>query len=223
LLFSEFLAEANAFLVLPEPVLEELDGEWEEPTSPSEQELAALYRECRRRVGLGQRFAVCFVDIDHFKEYSDRYGREWSERVISMLSRILHDVIKSKCPTDGFIAHLGADDFVLVVPASQIANVCAQVCDVFEVRLQYGAPEGGGEASLGRAREGQRHSLPLLAVKIAVETNERFNFTHFAQIAELAMEMKSYAKTKPGSVFVVDRREPVDGSPALSHLTDHPR
>jgi hypothetical protein len=37
-------------------------------------------------------------------------------------------------------------------------------------------------------------------------TNEKRHFTHAAQVSALATEMKSYAKTLPGSVFSIDRR-----------------
>jgi hypothetical protein len=43
-------------------------------------------------------------------------------------------------------------------------------------------------------------------------TNERRHFTHAAQVSALATEMKSYAKTLPGSVFSIDRR--TDATPA---------
>ena len=46
-----------------------------------------------------------------------------------------------------------------------------------------------------------------MTVSIGVVTNERRHFTHAAQVSELATEMKSYAKTLPGSVYVVDRRQ----------------
>ena len=43
-------------------------------------------------------------------------------------------------------------------------------------------------------------------------TNEQRHFTHTAQISELATEMKAYAKTFSGSIYVVDRRS--DDPPA---------
>ena len=39
-----------------------------------------------------------------------------------------------------------------------------------------------------------------------VVTNEHRHFVHTAQISELATEMKAYAKTFSGSIYVVDRR-----------------
>jgi hypothetical protein len=53
-----------------------------------------------------------------------------------------------------------------------------------------------------------------MTVSIGVVTNERRHFTHAAQVSELATEMKSYAKTLPGSVFSVDRRQ--DATPGAS-------
>jgi len=50
-----------------------------------------------------------------------------------------------------------------------------------------------------------------MTLSIGVVTNEVRDFTHTAQISELATEMKAYAKTFPGSIFVVDRRK--DGPP----------
>jgi hypothetical protein len=53
-----------------------------------------------------------------------------------------------------------------------------------------------------------------MTVSIGVVTNERRTFSHPAQVSELATEMKSYAKTLNGSVYVVDRRQdPILGSP----------
>jgi hypothetical protein len=48
--------------------------------------------------------------------------------------------------------------------------------------------------------------VPLMTLSIGVVTNERRTFTHAAAMSALATEMKTYAKTLPGSVYAVDRR-----------------
>ena len=58
----------------------------------------------------------------------------------------------------------------------------------------------------GKDRRGQLHRVPLMTLSIGIVTNRSRKFTHPAQVSELATEMKSYAKTLPGSVFVMDRR-----------------
>ncbi len=78
-----------------------------------------IERELRRRLDSGGLFAVCYADLDHFKEFNDRYSYYDGDRVIYMLSRILHDVVKGLCGTDGFVGHIGGDDFIFVIPIEQ--------------------------------------------------------------------------------------------------------
>ena len=45
-----------------------------------------------------------------------------------------------------------------------------------------------------------------MTLSIGVVTNQFQDFSHSAQVSELAAEMKTYAKSLPGSKYVVDRR-----------------
>ena len=45
-----------------------------------------------------------------------------------------------------------------------------------------------------------------MTLSIGVVTDQINHFTHTGQVSELAAEMKSYAKSLPGSKYVVDRR-----------------
>src|SRR4030095_7644771 len=58
---------------------------------------------------------------------------------------------------------------------------------------------------------------------IGIVTNRNRRFTHPAQVSELATEMKSYAKTLPGSVFVVDRRQSSDADEGSERRPGPPR
>ena len=49
-----------------------------------------IEREIRRRLESNQEFAVCYADLDHFKEFNDRYSYYEGDRVIYILSRVLH-------------------------------------------------------------------------------------------------------------------------------------
>jgi PleD family two-component response regulator len=167
-----------------------------------------IEREFRRRMERGERFAVCYADLDHFKEYNDRYSYYDGDRVIFILSRILRDVVKGMCPTDGFVGHIGGDDFIVVLPIPRVTEVCGEIISVFDnlIPLQYNTQDRRAGYFFGKDRRGQLHRVPLMTLSIGIVTNEHRVFTHPAQVSELATEMKSYAKTLPGSVFVVDRR-----------------
>ena len=160
----------------------------------------------------GRKFAVCYADLDHFKEYNDRYSYYDGDRVIHVLSRMLRDVVKGLCGDEGFVGHIGGDDFIFVLPLDRVSEVCNEVITVFDTLIPYQYTEQDRRAGyyFGKDRRGQLYRVPLMTLSIGIVTNERRTFTHPAQVSGLATEMKSYAKTLPGSVFVVDRRQDAD-------------
>ena len=164
--------------------------------------------ELDARIGAGVSFAACYADLDHFKEYNDRYGYNEGDRVIRMLALILHDVVKGMAGEDGFVGHIGGDDFIFVVSDVDAAEICGAVVETFDalVPLQYSEADRRAGYYFGKDRRGQLHRVPLMSVSIGVVTTERRRFTRASQVSELASEMKSYAKSKPGSLFAVDRR-----------------
>jgi GGDEF domain-containing protein len=172
-----------------------------------------IEREIRRRLESDQEFAVCYADLDHFKEFNDRYSYYDGDRVIYILSRILHDVVRGLMGSRGFVGHIGGDDFIFIIPAGEISPVCSEILEVFDslVPLQYNEQDRRAGYFFGKDRRGQLHRVPLMTLSIGIVTNRHRRFAHPAQVSELATEMKSYAKTLPGSVFVVDRRQGVTG------------
>jgi GGDEF domain-containing protein len=172
-----------------------------------------IEREIRRRLESSQEFAVCYADLDHFKEFNDRYSYYDGDRVIYLLSRILHDVVKGLLGAHGFVGHIGGDDFIFVIPAEMISAACSEILEVFDtlIPLQYNDQDRRAGYFFGKDRRGQLHRVPLMTLSIGIVTNRHRKFAHPAQVSELATEMKSYAKTLPGSIFVVDRRQSGNG------------
>jgi hypothetical protein len=59
-----------------------------------------------------------------------------------------------------------------------------------------------------------------MTISIGVVTNERRHFTTPSQVSELATEMKSYAKTLPGSVYSIDRRQELVSPTGVAGASD---
>lgn len=176
--------------------------------------------EIGRRLAADLPFATCYADLDHFKEFNDRYSYYEGDRVIRILAMLLHDVVKGVCGEDGFVGHIGGDDFIFIIPTEHVQDICGEIVSVFDLfaPLQYSEQDRRAGYFFGKDRRGQLHRVPLMSVSIGVVTNERRHFTHAAQVSALATEMKSYAKTLPGSVFSIDRRQdgPWLGAPGAS-------
>lgn len=180
-----------------------------------------IERDIAERVRSGDLFAVCYADLDHFKEYNDRYGYNEGDRVILMLSHILRDVVKGHSP-GGFIGHIGGDDFIFNVPLEDMRRCCEEVIEVFDELVPYQYSEADRRAGyfLGKDRRGNLLKIPIMTLSIGVVTNQYRRYTHTARVSEHATEMKTYAKSLPGSVYAVDRRRDVPAVAAGSASTD---
>ncbi len=168
---------------------------------------AMIERDIGARLAAEEDFAVCYADIDNFKEFNDRYGYHHGDRVIFLVSKILRDVVKAFAPS-GFIGHIGGDDFIFNVSLDIFEVCCRETISIFDTLIPFQYSEEDRRAGFfwGKDRRGQLHRIPLMTLSIGVVTNSQKSFTHTAQVGELATEMKAYAKTKQGSIFVVDRR-----------------
>ncbi len=175
----------------------------------------AIEAEIMRRLDLPDLFAVCYADLDHFKEYNDRYSYNEGDRVIRILAMLLHDVVKGLCGEGGFVGHIGGDDFIFIIPYDSIADICGEITATFDllVPYQYSEPDRRAGYFFGKDRRGVLDRVPLMTLSIGVVTNAQRTFKEPRQVSRLATEMKTYAKTLPGSLYSIDRR--TDDPPPL--------
>jgi diguanylate cyclase (GGDEF)-like protein len=166
-----------------------------------------IERDLAHRLSAGEGFALCYADLDHFKEFNDRYGYNRGDRVILLLSKILRDLVRALAP-GGFVGHIGGDDFLFTVPIEYMETVCDEILELFDELIPYQYSEEDRRAGyfLGKDRRGSIHRIPLMTLSIGIVTNQFQEFVHTGQVSERAGEMKTYAKTLPGSIYVVDRR-----------------
>ncbi len=168
----------------------------------------AIEAEISHRLESPALFAVCYADLDHFKEYNDRYSYNEGDRVIRILAMLLHDVVKGTCGERGFVGHIGGDDFIFIIPYDEIAEICSEVTTTFDllVPFQYSEHDRRAGYFFGKDRRGVLDRVPLMTLSIGVVTNAQRTFKEPREVSRLATEMKTYAKTLSGSVFSIDRR-----------------
>jgi PleD family two-component response regulator len=79
-------------------------------------------REIRRRMDRGEKFAVCYADLDHFKEFNDRYSYYDGDRVINLSH-------PARCGRDGGVRDSGAHRrrrFYVIIPLASISPCAAR-------------------------------------------------------------------------------------------------
>ncbi len=180
-----------------------------------------IERDLAQRLEADEGFAFCYADLDHFKEFNDRYGYNRGDRVILLVSKILRDMVRALAP-GGFVGHIGGDDFIFSVPLNYLETTCDEIIELFDelIPFQYSDEDRRTGYFLGKDRRGSLHRIPLMTLSIGIVTDQVQEFSHAAQVSERAAEMKTYAKTLPGSVYVVDRRK--RNRPALEPVASGP-
>src|SRR5687768_15967725 len=179
---------------------------------------SAIEAEIGRPLALAEYSAVCYAHLDHFKEFNDPYSYTEGDPVIRSLAKLLHDAAKGTCGAtgstgntggeNGFIGHIGGDDFIFIIPYNAIPSVCGEIVATFDLLSPYQYSEQDRRAGyfFGKDRRGHLDRVPLMTLSIGVVTNLRRTLTSARQASQLATEMKTYAKSLPGSVYTVDRR-----------------
>lgn len=175
----------------------------------------AITAAIAERIATGEGFAACYADLDHFKEFNDRYGYAQGDDVIRMVGRLLVEAVYAAARDRGFVGHIGGDDFLFLVPVDAVAAACDAAVREADRLLpaRYSIPDRQAGYFFGKDRRGRLDRVPLMTLSIGVVTTDRRSFVHPEQVSELATEMKSYAKSLPGSVWVVDRRSDAAQTP----------
>lgn len=153
-------------------------------------------------------FAVCYSDIDEFKAYNDYYGYYFGDRVIKLTARIIRDAVFDICP-EGFVGHIGGDDFISIIPTNQISPVCENVIKVFDALIPYRYADKDrrrGQITTNN-RKGEQETFGLLTISTAVLVNRKDTFKHVGEMAHMLADLKKYSKSLKGSNFVVERRK----------------
>ncbi|MFC1674828.1 response regulator [Candidatus Omnitrophota bacterium] len=167
-----------------------------------------IINELRRRIESKALFAVCYVDLDKFKAYNDKYGFERGDGVIRETARILIRATKSLGKPDDFIGHVGGDDFVVITDVKSVDKLCEEVIADFDKAAPsfYNQDDAERGYILARDRQGAKQKVPLASISIGVVTNESRKIEHLAQVGEIGAELKEAAKALEGSNYVRDRR-----------------
>jgi diguanylate cyclase (GGDEF)-like protein len=167
-----------------------------------------IQEEIERQVRDGRPFAVLYCDLDNFKTYNDQKGFVRGDRLIQATARIIQDAVVEFDSVDGFVGHVGGDDFVAVVSPEVAEDVADRICRRFdEIRLEfYDADDLDRGFVRMEDRKGTLQDIPLVAVSVGIATTSRRAFAHYGEAVAVATEMKQFAKRDAGSSYAVDRR-----------------
>jgi diguanylate cyclase (GGDEF)-like protein len=164
--------------------------------------------EIEQRIARDRPFALVYCDLDNFKAFNDHYGFMRGDQVIQFSADVLRYALVDVGDEEGFVGHIGGDDFVAITDADVAEAFCKTVIDRFDDGiLDYydtaDALKGYIEVT---DRRGERYAFPVVAMSMGVVTNRSRPIATQWEASAVAVEMKEFAKKQAGSAYRIDRR-----------------
>ncbi len=176
--------------------------------------------EIRRRLSTGTSFALLQIDIDHFKAFNDYYGYARGDQAIQLLARILTEAVADHGGPEGFVGHIGGDDFVVLTSPKFAEALGEEILEWFRSATHDLYDRVDRERGFVEVLS-RRHILervPLMSLTIAMVSTDRVPVTHLAELIDIAQELKAHGKGIPGSVLVGERRRREQDPPSERHV-----
>ena len=107
-------------------------------------------------------FAICYVDLDHFKRVNDRFGHKQGDDVLQAFAEVARRVVRE----EDFVARMGGEEFVLVLINANVTDA-VRVADRLRRQTQLmvihpDAPDFAVTASVGIAAYRRREAIEQL-------------------------------------------------------------
>ncbi len=168
----------------------------------------AIAKLVQKRLNEKESFALGYVDIDYFKPFNDKYGFSRGDDVLKFLGNIILKRVKEAQPSGSFVGHIGGDDFVFIMDIDHIEDVAIEIISDFD----KGIPAFYDEEDRNRGfiesidRGGIKRRFSIMCISIGITHTRLKQFSHYSEMAEVASEMKRYAKSCQGSCYRIDKR-----------------
>ena len=164
--------------------------------------------EASARIEAGGQWGLIYVDLDNFKAFNDHFGFHRGDEAIKLLARCLREAVADHPSDDGFIGHVGGDDFMVMVPPELTEPIAKDICERWdEVAPELYEPEDVERGFIDVTdRRNELHRFPIMTVSLGISTNVLRPIESHQHAAQVASEMAEFAKQDKGSSFAVDRR-----------------
>ena len=167
----------------------------------------AIERSINRRLRDRTSFAMCYLDLDNFKSYNDRYGYIKASEILKKTGEVIYEAVKRLNDPDAFVGHIGGDDFVVIIDARLAKAACQEIIARFDemIPAYYSEEDRAIGAIDGVDRYGVPRIFPIISMSIAALTCQPGAYASAAEIATAAAEVKDRVKESSGSNYIIVR------------------
>lgn len=169
-----------------------------------------IQKKLNKLIQQSEPFMMMYIDVDNFKAFNDNYSFDEGDQVISLIAKILKEVVPEEqlIHGDSFIGHIGGDDFVVMsLYPGEYESWAQQVLQKFqnEVMVFYSDTDRKRGSILATNRNGEQQHFNLMTLSIGILLVNPQLFEHRQKLSSYATKAKKGAKSAGGNAyFVVD-------------------
>lgn len=168
-----------------------------------------IHAELKKKLANKEEFSVLYLDLDNFKPYNDVYGFLKGDQVIQYTAEVILNCIHSIENSNGFVGHIGGDDFLAIVPYIEVEELCQNIIATFDKGIKRFFTQEDVEKGYieSENRKGEKEIFPLTGISIGGVIAEKDRFSNILEISEVGTQVKHLAKSIQGSSYAIDRRK----------------
>jgi DNA-binding response OmpR family regulator len=141
-------------------------------------------------------------DLNKIRVYNETYGDLAGDQLIKALGAILSHVADD----NDFVAHIEADDFLMVSHGDHLEKKAQKICDQFDQISTRFYPRGDIERGylISTGRGGIRRRVPLISIAIGIVSSTKRRFQSYVDVLTTCRDYRYAAKRRLGSSWVSD-------------------
>lgn len=121
--------------------------------------------------GLGRRYAIAMLDVDHFKKFNDTYGHDVGDQVLKMVAKKMLSV-----GGGGKAFRYGGEEFTILFPGKRVADALPHLENVRKsieaYRLSIRSDDRPKDSTQGEGKRGRSSSSHEVSVTISIGVAE---------------------------------------------------
>ena len=168
-----------------------------------------IHAELKKRLSNKEDFSVLYLDLDNFKAYKDVYGFLKGDQIIEFTAQVITKCIHELFLENSFIGHIGGDDFIAIVPSTDVDEICQSIIANFDKDVEKFFTEDDlkkGYIEVAN-RKGIMEQFTLTSISIGAVIVDKNRFANILEIGEVGAQVKHMAKSIVGSSYAIDRRK----------------
>ncbi len=151
-----------------------------------------LIEEQLRLLMRKKNWALLYIGLPGIETFGDAYGFVAGDEVLRFAALVISETVDKLGTPDDFIGHVGADDFIVIVPADRAKAIADALTKRFneEVVTHYNFKDRNQGYIVVKDQAGQEQHVPLMKMAVGTLLASAEQFTDIREITEAAAEAR---------------------------------